>query len=123
MVWHGTEPQNLDIVTGSDRTNRSKPDQIVTLAVEKEAVVGRSLIAVVQDATLKSAVLHKYVNSLLLVVAVFTGILNRRTKMGISFYFCNRSFLGREMEAADTVVFTQILLRKTRRRIFVSVSN
>ena len=65
MVGHGTEPQNLDIVTGSDRANRSKPDQIVALTVEKEAVVGRSLIAVVQDATLKSAVLHKYVNSLL----------------------------------------------------------
>lgn len=65
MVGHGAEPQNLDIVTGCDRANRSKPDQIVALTVEKEAVVGRSLIAVVQDATLKSAVLHKYVNSLL----------------------------------------------------------
>jgi hypothetical protein len=62
MVGHRTKTQNLDIVTGSDRANRSKPDQIVTLAVEKEAVVGRSLVTVVQDATFKSAVLHRYVN-------------------------------------------------------------
>ena len=62
MVGHRTEPQNLDIVTGCDRANRSKPDQIVALAVEKEPVVGRSLVAVVQDATFKSAVLHRYVN-------------------------------------------------------------
>jgi hypothetical protein len=85
MVGHRAETQNLDIVTGCDRANRSKPNQIVALTVEKEAVVGRSLIAVVQDATLKSAVLHKYVNSLPLVVAVFTGILNRKAKMEISY--------------------------------------
>ena len=85
MVGHRAETQNLDIVTGCDRANRSKPDQIVALTVEKEAVVGRSLIAVVQDATLKSAVFHKYVNYLPLVVAVFTGILNRKAKMEISY--------------------------------------
>ena len=52
-------------------------------------------------------------------VAVLSGILNRRTKMGISFYYCKRSFLGREMEVIDTVGFKQILLRVLRRRIFI----
>ena len=71
MVGHGAETKNLDTVTGCDRTDDCKPDQVVALTVEQEAVVGRSLIAVVQDTTSKSAVLHKYVNYLPLLVAVF----------------------------------------------------
>ena len=62
MVGHGAETKNLDIVTGCDRTDDCKPDQVVALTVEQEAVVGRSLVTVVQDATFESAVLHRYVN-------------------------------------------------------------
>ena len=62
MVRHGAESQNLDLVTGRYSADGRKPDQVVVLAVENEAVVGRSLVAVVQDATFEDAVLHKYVN-------------------------------------------------------------
>ena len=71
MVGHGAESQNLYAVTGRNGANGCKPNQIVALAVENKAVVGRPLVAVVKDATFKWTVLHKHT----IICATFVAVL------------------------------------------------
>jgi hypothetical protein len=68
---------------GRNRADDCKPDQIVALAVKDEAMIGRSLVAVVQNATFEWAVLHKHVNFLLQGSSTIGHPYYRKTKMGI----------------------------------------
>ena len=62
MVRHGTRRQNIDSVPGSHRAKDCEPDQIIALTVEEKAMIGRSLIAVVQDTTFEESCLHRITN-------------------------------------------------------------
>ena len=62
MVRHGTNGQDSHSVPGRHRTKDSEPNQIVADSVENEAMIGRSLIAVVQDVFLKQTSFHNNTN-------------------------------------------------------------